>query len=120
HTNSANTYRLYIQCLNVISHLCDAFVETNDKKYLYKGYSILLEWIYFIKTDNVRNKFKWVDHTVANRVMNIIYFYTLANETIEINKEIVGNILIEHGEFLEDDRNYTPNNHGVMVDRSII
>ena len=120
HPNSANTYRLYIQCLNVISHLCDAYIQTKDKKYLYKAYSILLDWILFIKTDQERNRFKWVDHSVANRVMNIIYFYNLAKDEIDINDSIIVEILIEHGSFLEDDKNYVQNNHGIMVDRSIM
>ncbi|WP_170140651.1 heparinase II/III domain-containing protein [Oceanobacillus arenosus] len=120
HHVSANTYQLYMQCLNVISHLCDAFVLTEDKKYLYKAYSILLEWIQYIKTDEERNKFKWVDHTVANRVMNIIYFYNIAKDQLEINEKLIAKLLIEHGEFLEDDKNYVQNNHGIMVDRSIL
>ncbi|WP_176330330.1 heparinase II/III family protein [Oceanobacillus rekensis] len=120
HPNSANTYRLYIQCLNVISHLCDAYTQTDEKKYLYKAYAILLDWILFIKTDEERNRFKWVDHSVANRVMNITYFYNLAKDELEINESLIAEILIEHGNFLEDDKNYVQNNHGIMVDRSIM
>lgn len=120
HHTSANTYRLYLQCLNIISHLCDAFLETNENKYLYKAYSLLLNWIYYIKVDNETNRFKWVDHSVANRVMNIIYFYHVAKDKLELNMEIIISVLIEHGEFLEDDKNYVPNNHGIMVDRSLL
>lgn len=120
HDTAANTYRLYIQCLNVISHLCDAFIETKEKKYILKAYSLLLNWIYFIKVDKEPNRFKWVDHSVANRVLNIIYFYHVAKHEIDLNIELIIDILIEHGEFLENDKNYNPNNHGIMVDRSLL
>lgn len=120
HPTSANTYRLYLQCLNIISHLSDAFIKTKKKIYLYKAYFLLLDWIYYIKTDDEKNRFKWVDHTVANRVMNIVYFYSVAKDVIDLNKEIIMKLLIEHGEFLEDDKNYVQNNHGIMVDRSLL
>ena len=122
HPNSANTYKLYIQCLNFVSNLCDAYVKTQKRVYLLKAYEILLDWIVYVKTDRTTNRFKWVDHTVANRVMNIIYFISLATEAneFEFKKDILGKMLIEHGRFLEDDKNYNPNNHGIMSDRSLI
>lgn len=120
HNNAANTYQLYIQTLNVISYLCDGYVESKEKLYLYKAYNLLLNWIHFIKTDEQANKFKWVDHTVANRTLTMIYFFNLAKDVINIEKNIIIDILIEHGEFLFDDKNYTKNNHGIMSDRSLL
>lgn len=120
HNNAANTYQLYIQTLNVISYLCDAYVESREEVYLYKAYDLLLDWIHFIKTDEELNKFKWVDHTVANRTLTMIYFINLAKDIINIDLDIIIEILIEHGEFLYDDKNYTKNNHGIMSDRSLL
>lgn len=120
HNNAANTYQLYIQTLNVISYLCDGYVKSKEKLYLYKAYNLLLNWIHFIKTDEQANKFKWVDHTVANRTLTMIYFFNLAKDVINIEKNIIIDILIEHGEFLFDDKNYTKNNHGIMSDRSLL
>lgn len=120
HSNAANTYQLYIQTLNVISYLCDAYVETKETIYLYKAYTLLLDWILYIKTDKYENKFKWVDHTVANRTLNIIYFYNLSKNEINIEESIIADILIQHGHFLYDDMNYVKNNHGIMVDRSLL
>ena len=120
HSNAANTYQLYIQTLNVISYLCDAYQESKDTIYLYKAYSLLLDWILYIKTDQQENKFKWVDHTVANRTLNIIYFITLAQDNIYIDRNLIINILITHGQFLYNDKNYVQNNHGIMVDRSLL
>lgn len=120
HPNSANTYRLYIQCLNVISHLVDAYRLTNKKKYLIKAKEILWDWRDNIMNDNTQNKYKWVDHSVANRVMNIIYLYIIGHDVITLEEEIIVPILIKHGEFLDNDKNYRPNNHGIMVDRSLI
>ncbi|MBS3679336.1 heparinase II/III family protein [Ornithinibacillus massiliensis] len=120
HSNAANTYQLYIQTLNVISYLCDAFVETKETIYLYKAYTLLLDWILYIKTDKHENLYKWVDHTVANRTLNIIYFFNLSKNEINIDESIIADILIQHGHFLYDDKNYVKNNHGIMVDRSLL
>ena len=120
HPESANTYRLYLQCLNVLSHLVDAYRMTKEKKYLVKAKEILWDWIDYILHDNSKNTYKWADHSVSNRVLNIIYLYTIAHEVIKLDEEKIIPILIKHGEFLEDDKHYRPNNHGIMVDRSLI
>lgn len=120
HPVSANTYKLYIQCLNILGHLSDAYLETNNIKYLNKAYELLLDWIKFIRTDTTKNKYKWVDHSVANRVINIIYFYTVSKEAVDVDTDLIVDLLIEHGEFLENDKHYRPNNHGIMVDRALI
>ena len=120
HPKSSNTYKLYIQCLNVISYLVDAYQLTSEKKYLFKANEILLDWINYISHDKTDNKYKWVDHSVSNRVLNIIYLYTVGHDVINLDEGKIIPLLIKHGEFLEDDNNYTPNNHGIMVDRSLI
>ncbi|MFB4473896.1 heparinase II/III family protein [Oceanobacillus caeni] len=120
HNNAANTYQLYIQTLNVISYLCDAYTESEEDVYLYKAYYLLLDWILYIKTDERENKFKWVDHTVASRTLTIIYFFNLSKDIIDIDEGIILELLIEHGEFLIDEKNYVRNNHGIMVDRSLL
>ncbi|HLQ72540.1 MAG TPA: heparinase II/III family protein, partial [Bacillota bacterium] len=120
HTTSANTYSLYMQCINALSLLCDAFHETEDRLFLYKAYEILLDWLYFEKTDKGNNAFVWSDHTAPNRVLNIIYFYCTASEEIEVNDDILLELLVRHGQFLMDDQNYVENNHGIMMDRSLI
>ncbi len=120
HSNAANTYQLYIHTLNVVSYLCDAYVESNDDIYLYKAYSLILDWILYSKTNVEENKFKWVDHTAANRALTIIYFLNLSKNVIKVNKSIMLEILITHAEFLFDDDNYVKNNHGIMVDRSLL
>lgn len=120
HTSSANTYSLYMQCLNAMSLLCDAYHETDEKLFLYKAYEILLDWYSFMKTRETYNKYVWVDHTAANRVLNIIYFYFSSNDVIELEEKIIYDLLVEHGDFLMEDGNYTENNHGIMTDRSLI
>jgi len=120
HTASPNTYSLYMQCLNSVSLLCDAYHETNDRLYLYRSYQILLDWIHFNKTHKENNTFIWKDHPAANRVLNIIYFYSSASEVIGVDESIILELLVEHGNFLMDDGNYVENNHGIMMDRSLI
>lgn len=120
HHVSSNTYQLYLHCLNVVSLLCDAFQETKDKVYVLKAYEILLDWANYDKTNERYNAYQWIDHSAANRTLNIIYFYHIAESTIDINEQIVKNLLVKHGNFLMDDANYTENNHGIMVDRSLI
>lgn len=120
HPKASNTYKLYIQCLNVLSYLVDAYQQTKEEKYLFKAKEILWDWINYITYDKTNNKFKWVDHSVSNRVINIIYLYSVGHEIINLDEEKIIPLLIKHGEYLEDDNNYTPNNHGIMVDRSLI
>src|SRR5699024_2338264 len=84
HPNSSNTYQLYLHCLNVISTLTDAYHETNELKYLYKAHQILLDWTYFVYTDEEENLYKWIDHSVANRTLNILYFYLSAKDVISL------------------------------------
>ncbi|WP_190279403.1 heparinase II/III domain-containing protein [Ornithinibacillus gellani] len=120
HPNSSNTYQLYLHCLNVISTLTDAYHETNELKYLYKAHQILLDWTYFVYTDEEENLYKWIDHSVANRTLNILYFYLSAKDVISLDDSIIFDLLLKHGRFLADDKHYVENNHGIMVDRSLI
>ena len=39
HSRAANSYQLYIHCLNVITFLCDAYVITKKTEYLDKAYN---------------------------------------------------------------------------------
>ncbi|PAE27924.1 hypothetical protein CHI07_17165 [Paenibacillus sp. 7884-2] len=120
HKNSPNTYQLYLQSLDVVSHLCNNYEETQEIKYLKKAYDLIIDWIKYDKKSEQKNRFRWYDHTVASRSLNIVYFCSLSRDKVKINKKIIYQYLLKHGNFLFNDENYPQNNHGVMVDRGLI
>ena len=121
HSNSPNTYLLYLHSLRMIIFLCNAYVESEDKEYLYKAHEILTDWKKFeSKRKNKQNKYLWYDHSVAARTITLIYFYSVADGIIKINKTDLVNLLYRHGQFLSEPNHYIENNHGIMMDRALL
>lgn len=121
HSNSANTYQLYLHSLNTISFLTDAYLVSKDIKYLNKAYSILKDWQGYNKTYCKEKKiYVWSDHAATYRTINIMYFYLVANKLIKINSKEIYNILLEHLDFLNNFQYYTNDNHGIMLDKTLL
>lgn len=119
HHQSPNTYQVYLQSIDIISHLCNYYEKKDDIKALKKAYKILLDWVKYNKKDET-NPMKWRDHPTASRALNIIYLFNVSRNTIKIDEKLIYNLLEEHAEFLYNDKNYNKNNHGIMVDRALI
>lgn len=117
---SSNTYELLIHSLNVITYLTDAYLEFNDKKYLIKAYKIFLSWInYNKKKCKIKKKNIWVDQSASYRLINLLYFYSVAFKYDMIDNKIINDFIIEHLEYLYDYP-YTKDNHGIMIDRTLL
>lgn len=115
-----NSYSLYIHSLRVTVELMLAFEATREIKYFDKAEEIILSWIEHSKT-NDSNKMIWYDHTTANRTQALIHYIYLANElnrSIDYKKFI--GLLQEHSNVMSDDSIYKFNNHGLMMDRSLM
>lgn len=115
-----NSYSLYIHSLRVTVELMLAFEATREIKYFDKAEEIILSWIEHSKT-NDSNKMIWYDHTTANRTQALIHYIYLANElnrSIDYKKFI--GLLREHSNVMSDDSIYKFNNHGLMMDRSLM
>ncbi|GJI57620.1 heparinase II/III family protein [Bacillus altitudinis] len=119
------TWCFYLHSLDIVAYLMHAYEINPELKYLEKAKEIINSWILTnpSKEEQV-SKFAWKDHSVANRIVNIIHFWTnYKNSSIfdESFAEIITQTLIKHGDYLEDDKNHTfINNHGIFQDRSLI
>lgn len=120
HKNSANSYQLYLQSLEVINHLCVYYEKTKEKEVLEKANDIIQDWIHFDQTATKKSKQCWYNHTVASRAIALVHFYSVANGVINIDQEAFTNILIKHANFLVDEKYYVKYNHGIMMDRALI
>lgn len=114
-----NTYLLYLNTLDVVGYLSTAFEMTKDEIYIKKAEEIITSWINYEKSGNL-NKMVWYDHTVSFRAQNILHFYLVAKETVELDKEEYENLIMKHINYLYDDSNYELYNHGVMIDKSLL
>ena len=118
HTNK-NSYQLYLHALRPVSHLINSFEVNKDIKYLEKAKLILDDWQRYDATDH-ENMFVWYDHSTANRTQTLSYYYLIAKNHFDLDKDEFVKLIDRHAEFLMDDRNYRKNNHGMMMDKAII
>ncbi|MFD1451539.1 heparinase II/III domain-containing protein [Oceanobacillus sojae] len=119
------TWCYYLHSLGSINYLMNAYEDEKKNIYIEKAKEIITSWE---KANNSHSKpvsrYAWKDHSTANRVVAIIYFWSIYinSELYEakFEKELV--LLLEkHGEFLYDDKNYNfRNNHGVFQDKALI
>src|SRR5699024_320232 len=62
----------------------------------------------------------WYDHPTANRIQVIINYLYLAKERHDVDTKLYGKLLRFHSLYLSDNKNYRRNNHGLMMDRSLM
>lgn len=121
HSKGSNTYQLSLHSLNMISFLTDAYLVSTDVKYLEKANSILKDWqAYNISNCKVKKNYVWCDHSTSFRTINILYFYLVAHSLIELDDNQIYNIIIEHLDFLSNFPYYSHDNHGIMIDRTLL
>ena len=119
HINNKNTYLLYLHSLTTISYLTNAYELTNSIEYLEKAREIIYSWMEYEKIYK-SNDMIWYDHTVANRTQNLLYFYIIARDKIKLDIQDIELMIMRHIEYLYDDKNYSKNNHGIMMDKALI
>ena len=121
HHHSLNTYQVYLHNLDLLTGLSNEYKRTNDIWLLEQAHAILKNWIKYDKSKKIKSPAKmWADHPAAARVLNIVFFYATARDVIEIDESLIYDILTKHANFLYQNKNYTRNNHGIMMDRSLI
>jgi len=125
-SNIPNTFQLYLQSLTPVAVLTKAFEITKNIKYLKYAFEFLKRWFAYSKNiDNyINNKYVFIDHSVALRVENLLYFGKICNENCIFAAEIFDllyDVFSSHGEWLVDDKNYTQaHNHGIMQDEALL
>lgn len=115
-----NSYTLYLNSLRVTVELMLAYEDTGEIKYFDKAEEIINSWIEFSHT-NHDNKMVWYDHTTANRTQALIQYIYLANQlNRDIDTVMFIDLLKKHAQVMNNDEIYKFNNHGLMMDRSLI
>lgn len=109
----SRTYQVYLHSLLIVKDLTK-FSLVSETKYFTEALKIIEDWWF----NNKNNSLAWNEHAVAERVINIIYFQE--NSDKKIQKEIYEELLISHLNYLFDSNNYKENNHGLMMDRSLL
>ncbi len=125
-SNIPSSFQLYLQGLNPIQILAQAFNESKDKNYLEFALKLLHSWREYASKDiNIKNnRFVWGEHSTSIRAENLIYFVKICfthgfwnNDMFEEFSEI----LFEHGEWLNNNKNYKKNhNHGIIMDKVLL
>lgn len=114
-----DSYQLYIHSLRFVNELLVMFEITEDINYLNKAKEYIDSWIEF-STNNDGSNMVWYDHPTAQRIQVIIFYLYLAQNKLEVDEKLFINILKYHSKFLADSTNYRRNNHGLMMDRSLM
>src|SRR5699024_1528018 len=114
------SYQLYIQSLRVCAELLNHYNETGMEKYFKKDEESMKALIEVSKT-GPEEKMVWYDHPTANRVQVIIqYLYLAERDGYDYDEKIFTDTLKQHAKVLSDDSIYNNNNHGLMMDRSLM
>ncbi|ULG74941.1 heparinase II/III domain-containing protein [Macrococcus brunensis] len=113
------SYQLYLHSWRVVSELLNQYTATKDKKYIDKATEIIHSWM-----DNSEARMTtmtWYDHPTANRTQVLIeYMHIIKTINPEADFSRYIEQLNKHCHFLMDDTNYRPNNHGLMMDRTLM
>lgn len=125
YTNSPNTFQLYLHALNPVAYLTKAYELCGNTEYLELAWAFVESWNEYESTSTSKeNPFTWYDHGSALRAENLIYFALVAEQANMVDttkSDLIKEILFDHGVFLADEANYTPNhNHGIFQDRALI
>lgn len=116
HSIATSTYQVYLQSMNIIKDLTIVGLENNTN--LFKvARNIIKDWIAYSK--HSKNKFLWHEHSVSARLTNIIYFQTQSTR-YKLNNKIFFELINEHCIFLNNEENYKNNNHGLIMDKTLI
>lgn len=114
------SYTLYIHTLRVCVELLLQYEHSNDKKYYDKAKEIIFSWLKFSES-HTDNKMVWYDHTTANRTQVLIHFIYVSEKIGEkIDYNLFANTLRKHADVLMNDDIHNLNNHGLMMDRSLM
>lgn len=119
------TWCFYFHSLDMVGYLMNAYELDPKQGYLERSKWFLESWMEINpSSENQASSYAWNDHSTANRVINIIYFWQYYKNSSIYNQDFANKLidmLVIHGDFLADDKHYTKgNNHGIFQDRSLI
>lgn len=109
----SKTETVYLHSLLIVKDLIKKSL-TENVDYSNYAFQIIENWW----EKNQNNEIAWNEHAVAERTLNLIYFQENSSKKIKFKK--YEKILRMHLEFLFNSKNYKNNNHGLMMDRSLL
>lgn len=118
------SWRFYFHSLDMVGYLINAYQLNPNQAYLEKAKWYIESWMAANPSpSNQASPSAWDDHSTANRVVNIVYFWKYYKNS-SIYDPAFGDSLKKmlelHGDFLADDANYRESNQGIFEDRSLI
>ncbi|WP_342388734.1 heparinase II/III domain-containing protein [Salinicoccus bachuensis] len=113
------SYQLYLQSLRVINDLTIRYEETAEAKYLRKSQDIIESWMEYMFSEP-ENEMLWYDHPTANRAQLIMQFMYHAKDKVEYDVPKYMEVLDRHAKVLSNPDIYNFNNHGLMMDRTLL
>lgn len=118
------TWQFYFHSLRMVSYLVNAYEVTNNLEYLEKAKWYIESWIAVNPTPQKNvSEWAWSDHSTANRLMNILYFWSEYHDSEifdEQFQEFILPVLEVHGQFLASDQYYQSYNHGIFQDQALL
>ena len=126
HSNTSNTFQLYLQAMNPVNILTRAYQITQKDEYLTYAMKLIESWNKYSKSEENRKNNRWVfrDHSVSLRANNLIYYGKVCYDSSNLDEEnalTLYAVLRECGKWLALERNYTKNhNHGIMEDEALL
>lgn len=117
------TWCVYFHSLDIVGHLANAYEVDPNPEYLKKAKWIIESWHKANPSPfHQASKYAWYDMIAANRVMNILHFQQVYENTNDPEfKKTMDKILIKHGDFLANNFYYSSEgNHGMFQDKSLI
>lgn len=119
------TWSFYLHSLDMVGYLMNAYEIDPKQAYLEKAKWYIESWMTANPSPKKQASLSaWDDHSTANRVINIIYFwkyYKNSNIYDPIFGDSLKTMLELHGNFLADNKNYkAESNQGIFQDRSLI
>ena len=117
HKHNTATYQTYLHSLGIVNDLMT--VSRKDENIELEKYAkdIILDWH---KKNSLDSKnYAWKEHPVSSRINNIISFQS-SSVKYKLSNRDFKNILISHCEYLNDERYYKFNNHGLMMDNALL
>jgi len=117
HKNNAGTFQTYLHSLGIVRDLLVMSVVDKKIEYEEMARDLILDWF---NTEHTKGKnWAWKEHPVSSRVNNLIYFQDHAT-SYKLDSQDFEKIIIDHCEYLNNERYYKFNNHGLMMDKALL
>src|SRR5699024_2263045 len=107
----------YLHALEYVGYLALEGKESGEERYFDKALQIINSWIQINCGKYIEHS--WNEHAVSYRLNNLILFQESAPNSYKIQNEKFDSLIKMHCEYLADEKNYKPNNHGILMDESL-